>query len=266
MGQAQAVQNDGDTEYRLRKAERLQLIKREAENMGAEIVKVWNAERRDDFLWFDPDKLVVVTDEKSDLYDARALEAPDEALVQSIMADGVLEPIGVRVNGKLENGTPNVEVVFGRRRVIAAREVNRRNKETGREPIRVPGLRKKNEAGNLLGVMISENEIRKGDSLLAKARKLQRYLDTGKSEIEAAVRFGVTRPTITNLLQLLELHPDVQKKIDVEGYPVAAAKELRDLPQEEQPAALDKLIEGGFLKGKSAVEAAKNLRRNGGPC
>jgi ParB family transcriptional regulator, chromosome partitioning protein len=111
--------------------------------------------------------------------------------------------------------------------------------------------------------MISENEIRKEDSPLVRARKLARYLETGKTEEEAAVVFGVTLQTVKNMLQVLELHPKVQKAIERDNLPTNVARELRSIPQEDQPAALEKLVEKGLTKGAKAVEAARSVRKNG---
>ena len=67
----------------------------------------------------DPDEVVLVTDPKHVLFDKRALLPPDEQLVKSIMAKGVLTPIHVFRDGD------KVLVINGRRRVTAAR--SRRN-------------------------------------------------------------------------------------------------------------------------------------------
>ena len=72
--------------------------------------------------------LRLVTDPKHFLYDPRAEEPmgpEDEEFVQDIQRRGVRVPVIARKNG------PAYEVVAGRRRVLAAREVNKRQKGKG---------------------------------------------------------------------------------------------------------------------------------------
>lgn len=221
----------------------------------------WAADGRDDLFKFAPEKLVIVTDKSHPLYDERVDLPLDEALVRNIMFRGVIEPIVVRLNGKREDGSAVVEVVDGRQRVRATIEANKRLAEEGKPTILVPGVRRRGEAADFAGVMISANELRKSDSPLIKARKLERFLATGRDEEEAAITFGVSVQTIKNMLKLLELHPTVQKAVEKNNLPASVAKELSDLPQEQQPAALEKLIESGNVKGARAMEAVKNVKK-----
>lgn len=232
--------------------------------MGANSKKLSGADAGGNLLYFSPEKLILVTDEKHPLYDERVHLPLSERLVLNIMKYGVIEPIVVRNNGRDESGQPIVEVVVGRQRVKCCIEANKRLTAEGKEPHRVPATTKRAEAATLMGVMISENEIREADSPLFRARKLAAFLDTGKTEEEAAITFGVTMQTIRNMLKVLELHPTVQKAID-NGLPVNVAKELSAVPQEEQPAALEKLVASGNIKGAKGVEAARNLRKQREP-
>lgn len=220
----------------------------------------WGADGRDDAFKFDPTKLVVVEDKDHPLFDERVNLPLDEALVRNIMVNGVVSPVVVRLNGKRKDGSAIVEVVDGRQRVRAAVEANKRLAAEGKQTILVPTVRRRGEAADLFGVMVSTNELRKNDSALIKARKLQRYLAMGRSEEEAAVAFGVTKATIDNMLKLLELDPKVQKVVERENIPLNVAKELSALPQEEQPAALDKLIESGNIRGARGIEAARRVK------
>ena len=79
------------------------------------------------FYHFDPDQLILVTDEAHPLFDPRALEKPDEALVQSMLRFGFKTSASIEVEVMKEG----VVVVDGRRRVVAAREVKRRQVEAG---------------------------------------------------------------------------------------------------------------------------------------
>jgi ParB family chromosome partitioning protein len=230
--------------------------------MGSDVKKAYGAEGRDEMLWFDPSSpsLVDITDENCLMYDERIKLQLDEAMVRNIMHHGVRVPIIVRKNGD-KNGRPVVEIVDGKQRKAHAIEANKRLVAEGKEPIRLPAVRARGEVADMYGIMISANEIRRDDSIGVKARKLQRYLAMGRTEAEAAVVFGVTLPTVKNMLAHLELHPDVQKRVESENLPSTVAKELGKLPQEEQPAALAQLVESGNLKGAKGVPAAKNVSR-----
>lgn len=223
----------------------------------------WNADGRDDLFRLAPEKLTVVVDKQHPLFDERVNLPLDEALVRNIMCNGVIEPVVVRQNGKSEDGTPVVEVVDGRQRVRCAIEANKRLTAEGKEPVQVSIVRRRGEVGDLFGVMISANELRRDDGIMVKARKLSRYMVMGRSEEDAATQFGCSVPTVRNLLSLLELHSDVQKAIERDALPATVAKELHSVPQEEQPAALEKLIASGNVRGARGLEAAKNVRRNG---
>ena len=90
-----------------------------------------------------------------------------ENLVLNIMHHGVIE--AVIINKNPETGT--VDVVAGRQRVRAAREANKRLRAQGLEPIQVPATVRRAEAADLAGIMVSENEIREGDTAMGRAQK-----------------------------------------------------------------------------------------------
>mgnify|MGYP001568317085 CR=1 FL=1 len=248
------------------RAERLSLIRDRAEEqkMGSDAKKAYGAAGRDELLWFEFDKLVLVTDTSHPLYDERVHLPLDEAMVLNIMQNGIIEPGVVRKNGHREDGSPVVEIVDGRQRYKCGKEADRRLRLEGKEGIRYPAVRRQGDSVDLFGVMISANEIRKGDDSIVRAKKLARYLATGKSKAEAAIAFGVTQSTVKNLLELLDLHPDVQKAVEG-GLPITIAKELSSVPQEEQPGKLAELVASGNVSGTRGIEAAKEIRRGRAP-
>ena len=212
----------------------------------------------------DPDDLTIVGYDTKDgpehpLYDPRTKLPLEESMVLSIMVHGVLEPVLVRKDGEA------VEVIAGRRRVLHAREANKRLKKQGDETLRVPCMVKKGDDGTMLGISITENEIRRDDVLSSKAEKLRRYLATGKTEKEAAIAFGVSTQTITNWSRILDLDSHVLKAIEQGKIKASAAWALADLSREEQRQELDKLLEsgGGKVTGAQAAKAVKK-KRNGG--
>lgn len=225
--------------------------------MGSDAKKAFNAVGRDELLWFEPESLTIVeNDPKHPLYDPDRLTPPEERLILNIMARGIRVPVIVRLNGKTTDDKPIVEVVDGRQRVRAALEANKRLKKEGGEPLRVPGVRTRGEDSDMMAVMILTNELRKDDTPLAKARKLQRFLALGRTEEEAAVTFGVTTKAIKDWLLLLDCSTEVQKAVEQGVVPSYVARELSSLPREEQGTALGKMIEAGEIKGKKGREAA----------
>lgn len=226
--------------------------------MGSDVKKAWGAQGRDDMLWFDPEDVVLVEDESHPLWDERMKLPLDEASVVNVMTIGILEPILVRKNGEDEQGNPIVEVVDGRQRVRWALEANKRLRKSGKEPLRVPAVRKRGDDSDLMGVMISTNEIRRADDSMTRARKVKRYLDLGRSEEDAAIRFGKSSATIKNLLTLLDATGVVQKAIEDGKLSIQAGKRIAVLPKEEQGAALEEVLKVGG--GAAAVEKADKIR------
>lgn len=206
----------------------------------------------------DPWALTVIgldTDDKADhpLYDKRVKLPPDTGTVANIKFHGVHTPITVRKNGDY------IEVVAGRRRVINAREANVELKTEGKEEVRVPCVLAKGEDADLLGILISENEHRREDTPMARARKLKKLLAMGRTEEEASIVFGVTKQAVKNWVKLLDLTSKVQKAVDNGKLSASAAIELHSLSHEEQEAKLDEAIAaaaatGGRVTGRDIKE------------
>ena len=140
-------------------------------------------------LYFDPAKLVVVSDEKHPLFDERVTLPISAELVASILHHGrVLQPVIVRKNPE----TSELEVVAGRQRVRAVLEIAKRGevfkslpealqKKRGKEGWKVPALIDRAKDDDLAEVIVSENEIRENDSPLVRAEKMRRLLSRGKT-------------------------------------------------------------------------------------
>jgi len=182
------------------------------------------AKGKTDVYFLDPNDIVLVTDRGALLYDRRAEDPPDEALVANIMyAPDGKSPIGILqpIMGRRNPETGKVEVAAGRSRVIAAREANKRLKKQGRPPINVPVWIRKVSESHLLAALISENERRRADSPLNRAEKMQRYVNLGHGEKETAVMFGVSESTVRNMLLLLDAPAAVRNAL--EGGKIAAS-------------------------------------------
>lgn len=191
-----------------------------------------DAASKGSFYLFDPDQLLLITDERHPLYDPRALEKPDDALVQSMMTFGFKTSSSIEV----ESTNDGMVVVDGRRRVLAAREVKRLQIKNGDEAvIRVRCLCSKDQP--FIG-MILGNAHRKDESLLQKAAKAQRALGMGRTEQEVANLFGVTKQTIKNWLEAMLLPTDIKKALDADKITMTLALQLAKKPPEEQAQVL----------------------------
>lgn len=214
------------------------------------------AEGKKDVLLFDPENLVVIEDKKHPLYDERVTLPLDERLVLNIMHHGVLEPILVRKNA--ESG--ETEVVAGRQRVRACREANKRLKKQGAEVHRIPAMVKRADSHALMGMMISENEIRQDDGPLGKAKKMQRFLDLGRSEEEAATVFGVSVHTVKNMLRVLDAPKSLQTAVENGTITATDAYKLSKLDPTDQKEKLTELAKAPTNGVKRTREAGKKAR------
>ena len=212
---------------------------------------------------FDPEQLTIVTDEKHPLWDERVKMKLDEHLVKSIMFYGVTQPIIVRRNGEDKKGRPIIEVVDGRQRVKACIEANKRLKAKGSVTHRIPATTRTGEDKELMGVMVTTNEIRKGDAMITQAKKAQRLLEAGQTEAEVALSFGVTTATIKNFLQLLQCAKPIQNAVSSGALSADIAKTLGKLPREEQLSAFADLEKQG-KKGMKGKKAKKRLEKSTG--
>lgn len=228
--------------------------------MGSDAKKAYGAEGRDELLLFDPENLTIVDDPDHPLNDPdRLREGPSERFINNIRVHGVKMPIMVRLNGKGRNDKPIVEVVAGRQRTLALRIVNKERKKQGLDLFRISAKRMRGEDHEMLATMVIENEFRRDDTPLAKARKAKRYMDMGRTLEETGELFGVGKSTVHGWLALLECSAPVQKAIEEGKIPATTAVTLGRLPKAEQKPALDKMLAEGTVKGKSGAVAAARL-------
>jgi len=222
-----------------------------------------NAKGKRDAYMFDPEDLVLVTDEKSPLYDERVTLPIDEALVLNIMfapdgvPQGVLEPVNATRNPE----TGAVEVIDGRQRVKAAREANKRLKQQGLEPVWVPAMLKRTNAHSAMGMMISSNEHRQNDTPIGKAKKAQRYIDLGRDEAEVATLLGLSKASVKNLLSLLDAPAAVRNAVESGKITATDAYKLAKLDPAEAKEKVAELVEHApRTPGKKRNSNAKKAR------
>jgi ParB family chromosome partitioning protein len=218
---------------------------------------VYGAEGKSNVLFFNPDKLVIVTDPKRRLFDRRGLSTPSEEFVLNVMTHGVHTPIGVWKNPE----TGETEVVFGRRRVLGLREANTRLKAQGLQPHQIPAVVKRGSEETMTVSMIIENEIREEDSPIALCEKTQRLVECGRSEEEIAVICGVSKATVHNRLKLLEATSAVKKALESGKIKVSTAYELARMAPEVQREKIDLIVKAGGEAAEKKDKSRKRARR-----
>lgn len=222
-----------------------------------------NAKGKRDAYMFDPDDLVLVTDEKSPLFDERVELPLDEGLVLNIMfgpdgvPQGVLKPILAVRNSE----TGVVEVIDGRQRVKAAREANKRLRKQGLEPVRVPAMIQRASGHRAMGMLISANEHSQSDTPIGRAKKAQRYIDIGRDASEVAVLLGVSAASVKNLLSLLDAPAAVRNAVESGKISASDGYKLAKLDPGEAREKVAELIEKApRTPGKKRSKNAKKAR------
>ena len=200
-----------------------------------------------DMIMIDPSLLEVEPDPQRD-------EIPiDEAMVQSILAHGVEEPLLVRRNGD------KLRVVAGRRRRVHAIEASKRQPR-GSDAICVPVILVNGDEASIMEKAIIENFHRENPSPLGTAKAMQRLIDLGRDKKRLAMIFNCTEQTVTNTLQVLDLAPVVQRAVESKKVAVTVARELHKLPREEQAERLEEMIKSGAVKGAAAKKTARGKK------
>ena len=205
--------------------------------------------------YYDPTKLTIVghdeEDESNPLHDERSAWEPDEAMIRNIMVYGIQLPVLVRKEAGI------VYVVDGRQRVKAARAAQARQDEAGEFAIKVPCIEVAADDSRVSGIMISTNEVRKDDSVLAKARKAARLMDLLGSREEVALAFGRTTKTVDNWKKLMAADPLVHEAIESSKISATVGIELAAKPRVDQIRALDQLLNDSPATSNSKSEKKK---------
>lgn len=212
-------------------------------------------------LWqFDPNDLVIIgLDTKHgpehELWDERTSLPLEEETVINMMAIGVIQTVTIRkVDGQ-------AEVVDGRRRVLHAREANKRLTALGESLIAVPCALEHGDEVHMEGVAIALNEHRVDDNVITKAQKAVRLLGRNGGDTKAAANhFNVTTTTIKNWTKLVELAPKVRKAVERGDISASAATQLHGMGREEQAKQLEAITADAKKAGKKrpTTKAAKS--------
>src|SRR5262249_47464308 len=165
----------------------------------------------------------------------------------SVRSHGILQPLVVRVvDGQYQ-------LVAGERRLRAAQEAG-----LATVPVRVVDFNDQ----QVLEAALIENIQRADLNPIEKAQGFKDYLERFKrSHEELAKRIGLARPTITNLVNLLELAPEVQDAVRANQISEAHAKLLKGVKDREQQVAWCKQIIARGLSVKAAEVFLREQRQ-----
>ncbi|MFI5504635.1 Chromosome partitioning protein ParB [Corynebacterium kutscheri] len=171
-------------------------------------------------------------------------------LVHSIKEFGLLQPIVVRPSEH-----DRFEIIMGERRWRAASKAGLGT---------IPAIIRETEDGNMLRDALLENIHRVQLNPLEEAHAYQQLLqEFGVTQNQLADRLGRSRPQITNMIRLLNLPVNVQRKVAAGVLSSGHARALLGLKGDDE--LKDKLAERIIAEGLSvrATEEAVTLINRG---
>lgn len=149
-------------------------------------------------------------------------------LRDSIRNHGILQPLVVRSVGD------HYQLIAGERRLRAAKAAG-----LTEVPVRVVDFNDQ----QVLEAALVENIQRADLNPIEKAQGFKEYLDRFQmTHDQLAARLGMARPTITNLVALLDLPPEVQEAVRLNQITLGHAKLLKGLTDRGQMVELCKQI------------------------
>src|SRR5579884_441090 len=165
-------------------------------------------------------------------------------LAQSIRENGLIQPILVRCDGQ------RYTLIVGERRWRAARAAGLTE---------VPAINQEVPPDRLLEVTLIENIQREDLNPIETAQAFERMArELNISHEEIAKRTGKERTTVTNLLRLLKLPPDIQQLVAERRISMGHARAVLGLPDEEHQRAV---AEKAAAQGLSVRQVERLVQR-----
>lgn len=170
-----------------------------------------------------------------------------EELKNSIIANGLIQPVTVRKNGT------GYQLISGERRLRAFREI-------GYEEIPAYVIEVASDE-LMLAMALIENIQRERLNPIEESLAYKRLMDEcSLTQEEIAMRVGKNRTTIANSVRLLKLPPEIQDKLITEEISIGHARALINLPTvKEQIRILD-----AILTDNLSVRQVENLVKQAG--
>lgn len=164
-----------------------------------------------------------------------------QELADSIRAQGIIQPIVVR-----QIAAEKYEIVAGERRWRAAQLAGLSE---------VPVLLREIDDRAAMAIALIENIQREDLNPLEEADALRKLLDEfGMTHQQIADAVGKSRATVTNLLRLIELNPEVKKFLINRQLEMGHARALLSLNENQQLSIAQKIVKEGL-----SVRAAEQL-------
>lgn len=173
-----------------------------------------------------PANRLPVGDVKQNPYQPRKRFDDDElaALTDSVKSHGVLQPIVVRQTGD------GFQLIAGERRLRAAQAAGLAD-----VPVHVVAF----DDQQVFEAALVENIQRSDLNPIEKAQGFRDYLDKfGVSQEVLGAKLGLDRSTVSNLLGLLNLPPEVQDAVRLGQISLGHAKVLKGVPDADRQLAL----------------------------
>ena len=156
-----------------------------------------------------------------------------QELADSIKAQGIIQPIVVR-----QVSYDKYEIVAGERRWRAAQMSGL---------TQVPVVIKEIDDRAAMAIALIENIQREDLNPLEEAEALRRLLDEfDMTHQHIGEAIGKSRTTVTNLLRLIDLHPDVKKLLLKNQLEMGHARALLSLDGLKQVAMANKVVKDGL--------------------
>lgn len=171
------------------------------------------------------------------------------SLSASVKSHGILQPLVVRHTGD------RYQLIAGERRLRAAQEAGLKS-----VPVRVVDF---NDQQAFEATLV-ENIQRADLNPIEKALGFKQYLERFQINHEQlAQRLGLARSSITNLVNLLDLSPEVQDGVRLNQISEAHAKLLKGIKNKERQVALFKQIVAMGLSVKAAETLIREQKEGG---
>ncbi len=169
-----------------------------------------------------------------------------QELANSIKAQGVIQPIVVR-----EINADKYEIIAGERRWRAAQLAGLHE---------MPVVIKELDDRSVMAIALIENIQREDLNPLEESEALKRLLDEFEmTHQQIADAVGKSRVTITNLLRLLDLQPDVKNMLAQGKLEMGHARALLGLEGKSQLKAAQQIVSQGMTV-RAAEKLAKSLQ------
>jgi len=186
-------------------------------------------------------------------FNARKNLGDIEAFANTLLAEGVHEPIGV----KKIKGKSGFKVIYGFRRVAAAQKAEIAGLPARIYPATMTVLEQ--YKANMI-----ENVARESLNPMDEAEGIQRLIAGGVSEEDVARSLGFSKTLITQRLQLLKISGVLQDRLRAGQISVAQARAIEALPEDrhERFADVAASLPIDKLKGMVDKEMEKILNAN----